>query len=255
MEILNYQVLDGLFNDKLFLEVTDVDVRRLRDDRSEIQLGQDVAFVATAKFRASNTAIKALADRLAASHLAAGDELLVIGPDAELRSDKLEIDEDSVALWIKDHYDFAFLLNGSASDAFRKLGPIRVATEIPADRPSQITLPWITRLNTAVVKDDYIDVDVQISPRAPSSSPTKAANLVLVNDFVVERGPAKLKAWLELNVHPDLFDDLVHHDYLIDLAAPGKLQLAVRFEPAGVQQEPPTKPGKDHTAPTKPKQP
>jgi hypothetical protein len=230
MARLTYQVLDDLFTThNLYFEVTNVDVRRLRDDRSEIQLGQDIAFVATAAFRASATLTKVLAERLAANHLAAGDELLVIGPDAELRSDKLELDEDSVALWLKDHFEFTFLLNGVKTDAFRSLGEIRVATPVSTGRQSQLVLPWIRLLNTAAVKDDYIDVDVQITPPAAANTTPEPADLVLKANFDDGSEGRALDAWLELRVHPELVGKLGDKTYHLDLGAPGHLQLAVRF--------------------------
>jgi len=232
MAKLDYQVLDDLFNaHHLFLEVTNIDVRRLRDDRSEIQIGQEVAFVATAAFRGSPTAVKQLADRLDAHDLAAGDELLVIGPDAELRSDKLEIDEDSVTLWLKDHYEFVFLLNGQPSDAFRNIGAVRVTTDVPAGHPQQMSLPWITRLNTAAVKDDYIDVDVQIVERPLTATSAPPKELLLINEFVGDGVQTRrLAARLEMHVHPELIEHVIGQRYFVALDAPGRLRLAVRFE-------------------------
>lgn len=235
MEILNYQVLEDLFNGvngkRLYLEVTNVDVRRLRDDRAEIQLGQDVAFVATATFRASGEVAKELGDRLKARHLASGDDLLVIGPDAELRSDKLEIDEDSVALWIQKHYQFAFLLNGAPSPAFRTIGAVRVATHTPQDHPEQMSLPWITRLNTAAVKDDYIDVDVQITAldAAPDPVVVPDAELILGFDDASDDSPAPVLATLELEVPGKLLDKVVGQAYVLALDAPDGVKLALRF--------------------------
>jgi len=232
MEKLDYQVLDDLFKaNHLFLEVTNVDVRRLRDDRSEIQLGQEVAFVATAAFRASSSAVKHIGERLDARDLAAGDELLVIGPDAELRSDKLEIDEDSVTLWLKDHYEFTFLLNGQTSEAFRNIGAVRVTTDVPAGHPQQMSLPWITRLNTAAVKDDYIDVDVQIIELPVTAVSLPPKELVLINDFVEDGVQTRrLAARLEMHVHPDLIEHVIGQRYFVALDAPGRLRLAVHFE-------------------------
>ena len=80
--VLNYQALSQL-PAGLLLDVCDVDVQRLRDDRSEIMTGDEVAFVAVAKFR-----IPLDAGALAApfwNSLGPGDEVFWIGNDAELR--------------------------------------------------------------------------------------------------------------------------------------------------------------------------
>lgn len=163
---LNFDILDRLEHP---LEVTNVDVKRLRDDRSEIQLGQEVAFVATASFRVTPEAQTALGPLVPNAALAVGDELLVIGSDAELRSD-LPIDEDSVARWIDKHYKFDFVLNGKPSPALRAFGPITVKTDDAGTTDDKFVLPWLVKLSTIQVKDDYIDVDVQISEPGQTSS-------------------------------------------------------------------------------------
>jgi len=60
---LNYDILEELRKSTqgIQLEITNVDVKRLRDDRSEIFGGQDIAFVATAAFRATPDGIGVLA--------------------------------------------------------------------------------------------------------------------------------------------------------------------------------------------------
>jgi hypothetical protein len=165
---LNYDILEEIRNQhaQIHLEVTNVDVKRLRDDRSEIFGGQDIAFVATASFRATPDGIAVLRDYTGHDDLGVGDELFVIGPDAELRSETLPIDEDSVALWVDDHYTFTFTLNGvddGPSGPFQDLGAITIETESPADHEPKLALPWLKKLNTGVFKDGYIDVDVRIA--------------------------------------------------------------------------------------------
>jgi hypothetical protein len=174
MKKLTFEILDSLGDP---FDVTNVDVKRLRDDRSEIQLGQEVAFVATASFRVTPDARTKLASALPDAALADGDELLAIGSDAELRSD-LPIDEDSVARWIHKHYRFDFVLNGKCSPALRPFGPITVKADDPGKTADELVLPWLTKLSTIQVKDDYIDVDVQISERDPTSN-TGSSNAVI----------------------------------------------------------------------------
>jgi hypothetical protein len=168
MDSLNSMLLDQLVPS--MLEITNVDIKRLRDDRSEIQLGDEVAFVATATFRLTADGVGALkrnVPAVATRELAAGSRLFSIGADAELSSELLTVDEDSAARWLADHYDFAFLLDGAPHGPFRPVGQIRVP---PDDQPSssftrEVAVPWIQKLNTAAIKGDYVDVDVQISPK------------------------------------------------------------------------------------------
>jgi hypothetical protein len=174
---LNYDILktiavDSMKNPRRILEVTDVDVSRLRDDRSEIQIGDEVAFVAAATFRltvegAGSLQAMAIAD---AATLVVGGELLVIGPDGELTSDVLPIDEDSVSLWLAEHYSFTFLLNGADNGPFVPINRIRVKPGSSPHNKPKLELPWLRKLNTALVKDDYIDVDVRIDDSDPSTN-------------------------------------------------------------------------------------
>jgi hypothetical protein len=150
------------------LEVADVDVRRLRDDPSEILSGDEIAFVAVAKFRITADALstspfKDLADQL---DLAAGDDLFYIDRDAEIRSEKVQLVEDDVVFWLNANYGFTFTLNGTGSPAFQPLGSTRLKT-LP--KATSKTLPWLTKLNTVVVKDDYVDVDVKIGSVSPTA--------------------------------------------------------------------------------------
>lgn len=178
MEKLNYAMLETLIQ-KAALEITNVDVKRLRDDRSEIQIGEDVAFVATASFRLTPLGATLLHKLPGSEQIAVGDELLMIGADAELRSETIAIDEDSVALWLAERYTFTFLLNGEARHLFRDVGRVRVNTKSPPSHPTDLALPWLKKLNTASVKDDYIEVDVRIEenellpPPPPEPEPTR----------------------------------------------------------------------------------
>ncbi len=171
MRKLNYELLEGLVTHGRPLEVTDIDVKRLRDDRSEIHAGQEIAFVATASFRLTAAGCRTLQQQLDAGHLAVGDELLAIGPDADLHSDKLLIDDDSVARWIAHRYVFEFVLNGKPSAAFHDVGLVTVKLDDSGTASGELALPWIKKLDTIQVKDDYVDVDVQIRERLVTSHP------------------------------------------------------------------------------------
>ncbi|HSR98611.1 MAG TPA: hypothetical protein VLM79_16255 [Kofleriaceae bacterium] len=164
---LTYEVLDSLIDQScIHLEVTNVDVKRLRDDRSEIIGGQDIAFVATATFRATSSTTAMLKQQIKNGDIAVGDALFAIGPDAEVRSETLEIDEDSVALWLNDHYAFRFTLNGvddSDGGPFQDLGSVVIATTSHEPHEPTLVLPWLRKLNTGAFKDGFIDVDVRIT--------------------------------------------------------------------------------------------
>jgi hypothetical protein len=175
MDKLTYEVLNEIVHASEgaeAIEVVNVDIKRLRDDKSDIQPGDEVAFVATGSFRLAEPGTTVL-DRLRGrglTDIAVGDELFAIGPDAELRSKKLPLDEDSVALWLAQNYKFTFLLNGDEG-AFGPLGPVRITTPSPASHDAALVLPWLQKLNTAAVKDDYVDVDIRIDSVAPAALP------------------------------------------------------------------------------------
>jgi hypothetical protein len=239
MDKLNYDILDTLTkppngdNFVLIFEVTNVDVKRLRDDHSEIHAGQEVAFVATASFRITAEGLKRLRDLKSQGDigsLAVGDELFVIGPDAELRSDKVEIDEDSVALWIAKHYTFKFLLNGEVRDVFRDVGRVRIATASPVGHARDMALPWIVKLNTAAVKDDYIDVDVQINPMPLATGPINTTKLLST--------PASSASidFDQASVHFSIEIDAAHNAYALPSAlVKREFRLPLRSEHGDVQ--------------------
>ncbi|TMQ06525.1 MAG: hypothetical protein E6J91_37700 [Deltaproteobacteria bacterium] len=159
---LDYDVLDRLVaTTGQSLEVTDIDVKRLREDRSEILAGEDIAFVATAAFRLTRSGLAWLRGE-SSEEIAAGEQLFTIGADAEIHAGRIPIEPGSIASWIHDHYRFRFLLDGSKSGAFRPLGSGR-PTRHP-DEPAR-HLPWLRLLDAAAVEGDYIDVDVDIDPK------------------------------------------------------------------------------------------
>jgi hypothetical protein len=166
---LTYSLLETLDQSSDFLQLIDVEVKRLRDDRGEIQLGQDLALVATATFQIAKRPDSPKPSPL--KHVSRGDALLVIGSDAELRSDRVALDLDGVTRWIHDHYDFTFLLNGSPSSLFSAVGQVRVREE--PDEGAVIALPWLRKLSTSELRTDYINVDVRIDhkPREVKADP------------------------------------------------------------------------------------
>jgi hypothetical protein len=226
MDKLNKSLLDRFYDSAHgYLEVTDVDVKRLREDRSEIRLGDEVAFVATASFRLTQRGVaqlKGWADKLDMQgiDLAVGDELFVIGNDAELRSDKLPIDEDSVTQWLADHYSFTFLLNGSSGAPFRPVGRVRVVVDTDEDggtelgnaagagarsHTRELAIPWIQKLNTATVKDDYIDVDVRIVRHDQQPHPVPVLpETWQFSESYVEIGKSQVIANLVLESSPEV---------------------------------------------------
>jgi hypothetical protein len=133
MAILTYQALNTLVDvpNKHYLEMVNVDVRRLHDDRAEIQYGDEIALVASFSARLTPEGWKRLKKLEGCKNLAVGDELLVVGTDAEIRSKVIELDNEGVTRWIADHYDFTFLLNGREHSSFREV----VRSPAPIDNP------------------------------------------------------------------------------------------------------------------------
>jgi hypothetical protein len=181
MDKLDATTLYALFKGSLtnYLEPTDIDVKRLRDDRSEIQLGDEVAFVATAAFRVTSLGAGVLAGAQTGLQvlrdLAKEDVLFAIGADGELVSSNVPLDHDSVSQWIADNYHFAFLLNGAQHAAFGPVGRVRLNPDDNKASQSRM-LPWIQKLNTAAIKEDYIDIDVKLEP--PATPPVHVASFV-----------------------------------------------------------------------------
>jgi hypothetical protein len=190
MDKLDATTLYTLFKTPIsnYLEPTAIDVTRLRDDRSDIQLGDEVAFVATAAFRVTSLGASTLASAVPGGlqvllrDLAKEDVLFSIGADGELVSSTVPLDNDSVAQWVTDNYDFAFLLNGARHAAFGPVGRVRLSPDDTKAMQSR-TLPWIQKLNTAAIKEDYIDIDVRLEPAPPSATTTAAGFLEYEVDY------------------------------------------------------------------------
>lgn len=218
-----------------YLDPTDVDVKRLRDDRSEIQLGDEVAFVATTAFRLTAEAMTALQDAHIDAEvfrdLGKEDALFSIGADGELVSSSVPLDNDSVSQWIADHYDFQFLLNGAPHAAFGPVGRVRLS---PDDATAvQRTLPWIQKLNTAAIKDDYIDVDVKLAlvPAPIATSANRFAEYDLPYQPINNTGADLPKARVVLRVPNALLATACALDVALD-DRPDGVRLQILFDHA-----------------------
>jgi hypothetical protein len=251
MDKLDASTLYTLFKQPInnYLETTDIDVARLRDDRSEIQLGDEVAFVATVSFRVTSLGASTLASAVQGGlgvllrDLAKEDVLFSIGADGELVSSNVPLDNDSVAQWIADNYVFGFQLNGARHAAFGPVGRVRLSPDDTKPAHSR-ALPWIQKLNTAAIKEDYIDVDVKLELAPPTTTATAAAyveyvvpyqirtntSAVLPNASMVLRVPiahlGERAIHIPLDNHPDgarlqiLFDDVKSTPVMLPPDAP-----------------------------------
>lgn len=193
---LSYDVLEALIGQdpKQYLEIVDIDAKRLNDDTSEIRTGDKVAFVATGKLRLTHEGLvharRAVPDsRALLQDIAEGDELFEIGSDAEIESG-LPIDTDSVKQWLAEHYAFRFLLDGRDSPYFRTI------------RRGDGAAPWVKTLDTSVIRGEHFDVVVAIDPLAPAaSSPGLLASAPRKILMSIANLPVKLdNASLELTI-------------------------------------------------------
>jgi hypothetical protein len=134
------------------LDVHSVDVRRLRDDRSPIEVGEEVMFVAAAKFRLETAGIEGTVDL-------EGTDVLEIRDDADLVS-KLEVaSEEVVQQQLQERFRFVFRLNGEPQTHYKPV----------ADDP-----PWIFRYNTALYPTDYLKIEVDVIDEEPDAPPAEA---------------------------------------------------------------------------------
>jgi hypothetical protein len=155
------------------LDVHSVDVRRLRDDRSPIEVGEEVMFVAAAKFRLETAGIEGTVDL-------EGTDVLEIRDDADLVS-KLEIaSEEVVQQQLQERFRFVFRLNGEPQTQYKPV----------ADDP-----PWIFRYNTALYATDYLKIEVDVIDEEPELPPAEA---VAGYDFLARE--QKQRASLALHV-------------------------------------------------------
>ena len=239
---LTYEVLDCLIDHScIHLEVTNVDVKRLRDDRSDIIGGQDIAFVATATFRATSSTTAMLKQQIKNGDIAVGDALFVIGADAEVRSETLEIDEDSVALWLNDHYAFTFTLNGvddSGDGTFQDLGAVAIATTSHEPHEPTLVLPWLRKLNTGAFKDGFIDVDVRITENNVDPPGDVATTWQLDTNLAIAFHRKTIADDKVLSDEPVLFDialEVDNPDVELDQIAAGGLRVALDGGKTGVR--------------------
>ncbi len=210
---LNYELLQKLVDEKCnhHLEITKVHVTRFGDDTSEIQLGQTVPFVATARFVCTREAYGKLKDQL--QHLAVGDVLFAINDRAEVVTEpNIPIDTGSVARWIRDHFEFTFQVRGLDRPLFRP------CQREPIDADQFATFyPWLQEINTATLRSEVIDIDVEIQAKTPESR-TGRRHLLSIRDLSVpfEHG-VELTLALEVEGNYASVDKLKNGRYWIAL--------------------------------------
>lgn len=147
-------------------EVSDIEVKRLHDDSSEIIAGQQVAFVATFKLRIKNRS-SSLAMSLG---MQKGDVLLELSSSTELQSEwpVLSTPERKAAWqqWLAANYDFRWSVNGESvrTGESGQRRPPRTGAPL-LDRP------WLLVLETVALDSGYVDVRVDIPPRAAPPKP------------------------------------------------------------------------------------
>jgi hypothetical protein len=166
---LNYELLEKLVDAHAnhCLEVVKLGITRFGDDKSEILLGETVPFVANVKFVVTEASRARLRDQQ--RDLASGDTLFWINNRGEIKTDRdVEIDSDSVARWVGDHYDFTFRVRGVDRSAFR---PYR---REPVDVDQYATVePWLQEIQTVAVRGEVIDIDFDVKAKAPGPRPVR----------------------------------------------------------------------------------
>jgi len=233
---LTYAILEKLADAKAghHLDLTQVSVARFGDDKSAIELGATVPFVARFALTATPAAIELLRS-LHIKVIPVGGLVLGVNASGELESDlDVEIAAD-VPKWIADHYAFGFAVRGVDRSAFR---PYRLSRVDEDDYPS--FYPWIQEITTHAVRGELIDVEVDIEPRDPPVSARKRSVLtrspvpVQLDQALVHlafevhgnyQSPASLangEYWITLHSdhRPDLKLKLAVHDVSIEPAEP-----------------------------------
>lgn len=186
MEKNNWEdILDAL-KQKEFLEVSDIEVRRLHDDNSEIVAGQEVAFVATFKLRLAQQSSSL------AIGVGKGDALLEMSSAGEPQSEQLELSsldqQEMLPQWLAANYDFLWTVNGARVPAAER----RHARWQGGDR-SALDVPWLLVLDTAPLDREYVDVRIDIRPKGATSGSVKppAAPSVKLPAASPAKSPAK----------------------------------------------------------------
>ncbi len=142
MPMLDYNALQSLVDleNSHHLEFVNVDVRRLHDDRADIQYGDEIALVASFTAKITAAGARRIKRHEGCGDISAGDKLFVVSTDAEVRSEVVELENEHVIRWIADHYDFIFLLNGREHGSFREVtrtpGAVEPAPPAPVQSPT-----------------------------------------------------------------------------------------------------------------------
>ena len=145
-------------------------------------------------------------------------------------------------------YTFRFTLNGETSTtAFQPVGRTSVApvpappgAVTPSPRSARIALPWLTKLNTVMVKDDYIDVDVKIAPPSPPKPPVPSREtlwFLLPGMFGDPNGQtAQVELHLEIDDLEKLPDTDVYSIPLVSEESGARLRMNLRFSQPADQE-------------------
>lgn len=171
---LNYQLLEKLVGVDAdhCLKIVKIGVTRFGDDTSEIRLGETVPFVANVKFVVTEPAHRQLRGDLG---VVIGETLFWINNRGEIKTDlesapgvPIEVDSDSVARWVSDHFEFTFHVRGVDRSVFR---PYR-REPVSADQFRTVE-PWLQEINTTAVRGEVIDIDFDVKPKLPDVRPVR----------------------------------------------------------------------------------
>lgn len=234
---LNYQILQCLVDpdSNHSLEIVKVAVTRFGDDRSEIQLGQTVPFVANVRFVLTARAQAQIKVEYGGL-VGIGDPLFSINNRAEVVTEieGLEIDADSVGRWISDHYDFTFHIRGIDQSPFRPYHRDTVDVE-----QFETVEPWLQEINTIAVRGEVIDLDFDVKAKAPHPRRT-GSKALLSKSAVVTFTEGELHLGLEIEGKYASVADLKNGRYWIALHSEDApdLKLSVKVESVPVQPSP-----------------
>ena len=225
---LSYAVLEKLADTKAGhnLELAQVSVARFADDRSPIELGVTVPFVARFSLLATTAAVKLL--RAAGITLQAGDVVLRVNPSGEVESGPgVELAGDAPQ-WLADHYAFAFEVHGIDRSAFR---PHRLSPVDEDDYPS--FYPWIQEITTLAVRGELIDIELDIEPRDP---PVRARKRIVLtrNALQVPMDQALVRLALEVDGDYQAPASLANGQYWIALHSDHQPDLKLRVAVHGI---------------------
>lgn len=156
------ELLDALKDATLDIESYGIDVKRLLDEKGPINAGDEAMFVATASFR-----VRRDGEATLPRYLGRGDKIFEIRSDGEWVSPLEELDvieggtsetgtpaRDELEEFIHQTWNFQFFVNG------------REWTQHHPGDP-----PWVIRVDTSLLADDYLRVEVDIERREVVTEP------------------------------------------------------------------------------------